>query len=96
MNMHCIYRILMAATMVLLAYTGAPAAGGNIRVLFVGGDWKSQLPNFHGNIPLRGYFVKQEVEKAAPGQFEFTLWTSYEFLQYGESESLRRVKAMAS
>ena len=38
---------------------------------------------------MRGYFVKQEVEKAAPGRFDFTLWTSYEFLQYGDAETLK-------
>ena len=68
----------------------AMAADGKIRVLFVGGDWKSQLPNFQGKTPLRGFFVRQEVEKAAPGKFEFTLWTSYEFLQYGDSASLKQ------
>ena len=61
-----------------------------LRVLFVGGDWKSQLPNYGGTTPLRGYFVRREVDKAAPGRFAFTLWTSYEFLQYGDAESLRR------
>jgi len=67
----------------------ASGAGEKTRVLFVGGDWKSQLPNFQGSTPLRGFFVRQEVEKAAPGRFEFTLWTSYEFLQYGDCESLK-------
>src|ERR1700682_2908832 len=68
---------------------GAQAAQ-KTRVLFVGGDWKAQLPNYQGKTPLRGFFVRQEVEKAAPGRFEFTLWTSYEFLQYGDSASLRK------
>lgn len=63
---------------------------GKTHVLFVGGDWKSQLPNYKGKTPLRGYFVRQEVEKAAPGQFDFTLWTNYEFQQYADAESLRR------
>ena len=81
---------LLAVGLALAAWTApAAAAEGKVRVLFVGGDWKSQMPNFQGKTPLRGYFVRQEVEKAAPGQFEFTLWTSYELLQYGDAESLR-------
>ena len=68
----------------------AAAADKPIRVLFVGGDWKAQLPNYQGKTPLRGFFVRDEVQKAAPGQFEFTLWTSYEFLQYGEPSSLSK------
>lgn len=67
-----------------------------IRVLFVGGDWKSLLPNYRylkdnqpAVRPLRGFYVKQRVDQTAPGQFEFTLWTSYEFLQYGDRQSLR-------
>ena len=74
----------------LAAMAEIQAAGQPLRVLFVGGDWKSQLPNYRGTTPLRGHFVKQEVDKAAPGRFAFTLWTSYEFLQYGDAESLRR------
>ncbi len=71
-----------------VAVREAVAADKPIRVLFVGGDWKAQLPNYQGKKPLRGFFVRDEVQKAAPGQFEFTLWTSYEFLQYGEPASL--------
>ena len=87
-----------------------------IRVLFVGGDWKSQLPEYITNagykylqkhpvswrsalppaisrkvsIPMRGYFVRKVVDKFAPGRFKFTLWTSYQFLQYGDAESLKK------
>ncbi|NNM86968.1 MAG: hypothetical protein HKL95_00440, partial [Phycisphaerae bacterium] len=67
-----------------------------IRVLFVGGDWKSMLPNYHymkdgkpAVRPLRGFYVRERVEKLAPGKFHFTLWTSYEYLQYGDRQSLR-------
>jgi len=80
----------------MLLFAGLPKeadaadADGKIRVLYVGGDWKAQLPNFNGDTPMRGFFVKQEVEKAAPGRFDFTLWTSYEYLQYAEVESLRQ------
>jgi uncharacterized membrane protein len=68
----------------------AAAAQPVIRVLFVGGDWKSQLPNYQGHIPLRGYFVREVVDKASPGEFQFTLWTSYEFLQYGDTETFKQ------
>ena len=88
-------RALLAPALVL----GIAAVAGaqdkqdkKIRVLYVGGDWKAQLPNFKTQdktVPMRGYFVQQEVEKAAPGRFEITLWTSYEFLQYGDAESLK-------
>ena len=86
-------RLGIMSLLLLALALGAFAAGGKVHVLFVGGDWKSQLPNFKGNdprhpIPLRGYFVRQEVEKAAPGEFDFTLWTSYEFLQYADADSL--------
>jgi len=84
----CTLRLVVLAVW-LAAVPAAMAADPPVRVLFVGGDWKSQLPNYQGKTPLRGYFVRQEVEKAAPGRFEFTLWTSYEFLQYGDGESLR-------
>jgi uncharacterized membrane protein len=67
----------------------AGAEERKIRVLFVGGDWKAQLTNFQGAKPLRGHFVRQEVEKAAPGKFDFTLWTTYEFLQYADRQTLR-------
>jgi len=80
--------ISMSANMLQKAEAGEP--GRKIRVLYVGGDWKAQLPNYQGNTPMRGFFVKQEVEKAAPGIFDFTLWTSYEFLQYADSEMLRQ------
>jgi uncharacterized membrane protein len=82
-------RIALALLFTFLLASFATQAAEKTRVLYVGGDWKSQLPNFQGKTPLRGHFVKQEVEKAAPGRFEFTLWTSYEFLQYGDSETLK-------
>jgi len=78
---------LVAAGPLALA-APATAEDARIRVLFVGGDWKAQLPNYRGDTPLRGHFVRREVEKAAPGRFDFTLWTSYEFLQYGDAASL--------
>jgi uncharacterized membrane protein len=68
----------------------ASQAGQPIRVLFVGGDWKSQLPDYQGHTPLRGYFVRGVVDQAAPGAFQFTLWTSYEFLRYGDAETFKR------
>ena len=83
---HCLLAVLLAFAI----SASADAAEKKTRVLFVGGDWKAQLPNFQGKIPLRGFFVRQEVEKAAPGKFDFTLWTSYEFLQYGETVSLKQ------
>ena len=85
------FRASALACSVLAVLSVAPVLGaeGKTRVLFVGGDWKGQLPNYKGTTPLRGYFVRQEVEKAAPGRFDFALWTSYEFLQYGDAESLR-------
>jgi len=81
---------LLPAVSAGLCRPAVAGAAEKMRVLFVGGDWKAQLPNFQGKTPLRGHFVKQEVEKAAPGRFDFTLWTSYEFLQYGDSESLKQ------
>ena len=81
--------VLAAAVVAATAGHSKAAADGKVRVLFVGGDWKAQLPNYQGKTPLRGHFVRQEVDKAAPDKFEFTLWTSYEFLQYGDSQSLR-------
>jgi uncharacterized membrane protein len=86
-------RRVSAWVLVLLwACTSVPAAAaaGRTRVLFVGGDWKAQLPNYRGAQPMRGHFVRRAVEQAAPGKFDFTLWTSYEFLQYGEGNSLRQ------
>jgi len=80
--------ISMSVNLLQKAEAGEP--GRKIRVLYVGGDWKAQLPNYQGNTPMRGFFVKQEVEKAAPGRFDFTLWTSYEFLQYADVETLRQ------
>ncbi len=82
--------LFLAALVVLAAAPGLVEAAPKVRVLFVGGDWKSQLPNYQGKTPLRGHFVRREVDKAAPGQFEFTLWTNYEFQQYADFESLRR------
>lgn len=84
-----IRRSLWSLWLGLVLWHAGPAAGEEpIRVLFVGGDWKAQLPNYQGQRPLRGYFVRDEVNKAAPGRFDFTLWTSYELLQYGEPASL--------
>ncbi|HUT89637.1 MAG TPA: glutamine amidotransferase [Thermoguttaceae bacterium] len=79
----------IVAGLVVASAGRAGAEERKIRVLFVGGDWKAQLTNFQGKRPLRGHFVRQEVEKAAPGKFDFTLWTSYEFLQYGDRQALR-------
>lgn len=83
------WRIFGVLCMACVLTLSAAAQGQQqkIRVLFVGGDWKSQLPEFNGTA-MRGYFVRDAVEKAAPGRFEFTLWTSYEFLQYGDSQTL--------
>ncbi len=50
---------------------------------------RRSCPITRAQTPLRGYFVRREVEKAAPGRFAFTLWTSYELLQYGDAESLQ-------
>src|SRR4051812_44555590 len=81
----------MRALLILLAVVLAVgAADPPTRVLFVGGDWKSQLEAWHGTTPLRGHFVRAVVDAAAPGRFDFPLWTSYEFLQYGDAESLGR------
>jgi uncharacterized membrane protein len=73
----------------LAATAEIQAAQQPLRVLFVGGDWKAQLPNYQGTTPLRGHFIRREVDKAAPGRFAFTLWTSYELLQYGDAEALK-------
>lgn len=81
------------ASITAVAALALPArldAAEKTRVLFVGGDWKAQLPNYQGKRPLRGFFVRQQVERAAPGRLEFTLQTSYEFLQYGDAESLAK------
>jgi hypothetical protein len=50
----------------VLASLGLPGVGARqaqaaakIRVLFVGGDWKSQLPNYRGTMPLRGHFIRR-------------------------------------
>ena len=84
--------LCVVALSALLAAAGQPAqaAPRPLRVLFVGGDWKAQLPNYQGKTPMRGYFVRQELEKAAPGRFILTLVTSYEFLQYGDPASLKK------
>lgn len=84
--------VLVMGMLLAAAVPQRAAAADKTRVLFVGGDWKSQLPNYkikNGTKPMRGYFVRQALEKAAPGKFELTLWTSYEFLQYGDAESLK-------
>ncbi len=81
--------LALLVTFVLLLVGALTDAAEPVRVLFVGGDWKSQLEDFQGKGPLRGYFVQREVDKAAPGRFAFTLWTSYEFLQYADGDSLR-------
>ena len=97
----CACRWLLGALAASAAFValGGPAAAQQgaqagrkekVHVLFVGGDWKAQLPNYQGKTPLRGHFIRRELEKAAPGRFELTLWTSYEFLQYGEDDSLRQ------
>ncbi|HYW80219.1 MAG TPA: hypothetical protein VE890_11610 [Thermoguttaceae bacterium] len=88
--MKCIKIVGLALVVWLAAMTEIQAAQQPLRVLFVGGDWKSQLPNYQGTTPLRGHFVRQEVDKVAPGRFVFTLWTSYELLQYGDTQSLQR------
>ena len=36
-----------------------------IHVLFVGGDWKSQLPNYHGTTPLHRLFMHRKLRKSA-------------------------------
>src|SRR4051812_25266221 len=62
---------LVLATLATLGGCVGPAqAQPKIRVLSVGGDWKSQLPNYRGTTPLRGHFVHREVEKATPGKFD--------------------------
>ncbi len=84
--------LVMVGCALLMVAASDAAAAEKTRVLFVGGDWKSQLPNYRtkeGTKPMRGYFVRQALDKAAPGKFELTLWTSYEFLQYGDAESLK-------
>ena len=80
--------ILFLCTLCLSLPTRAAAADHPTRVLFVGGDWKSQLTNYQQKTPLRGHFVQQQVDAIAPGEFIFTFWTSYEFLQYGDEQSL--------
>jgi uncharacterized membrane protein len=94
MPIRALAMLLAAATVMAAPAAAALADDVKVRVLFVGGDWKSQLPNYQGRTPLRGWFVRDAVEKAAPGKFDLTLWTSYEFLQYGDSESLRQFDAI--
>ena len=109
-------KMAMVAAGAIFLLPAPMAMAAKIRVLFVGGDWKSQLPQYitHAgyqylqkhpvswrralpraiakkvSIPMRGYFVRTVVDKAAPGRFVFTLWTSYQFLQYGDAESLKQ------
>src|SRR5687768_1090564 len=82
--------LLLAALLLPLAAGEAPP----IRVLIVGGDWKSQIDAAPGREPLRGHFIRAALDAAAPGRFAVTLWTSYEFLQYGDRESLRPFDAI--
>jgi hypothetical protein len=69
-----------------------------LRVLTISGDWKSQAwyqdiwmqgkgENGKGsNVTYRGRFIAREVEKAAPGQFQFTDITNYIGQQYGDAD----------
>ena len=75
--------VLIALMVMGVCLCSAQTSTNKIRVLFVGGDWKEQIETY------RGHFVEREVEKAAPGEFAFTQWTTYEFLQYAEPSSLR-------
>lgn len=83
MRHYTVLRLAWALCMFGLLAGIAFAAGPKTRVLFVGGDWQAQMPG------RRGDFVRQAVEQAAPGKFTFTLWTTYEFLQYGDRNSLK-------
>jgi len=75
---------------VLSVGTGTTFAGDQrIRVLFVGGDWKAQLPG------LRGDFRPQRGREGGAGDFRFYALTTYEFLQYGDAESLRAFDVVA-
>lgn len=90
---------LLLATMLWL-YSGvshaqqpvqAPTAGRRWRVLTITGDWKSQ-PFYQdvwmdgkGERLFRSRFIAREVEKAAPGRFEFTDITNYSGQQYGDA-----------
>ncbi len=80
-------------TIVLLGFCSTAILAAPTRVLFVGGDWKSQIsgdPVDPKNPPLRGHFVRRQTQGAAAGELTFTLWTNYEFLQYADETSLRR------
>ena len=67
----------------------AAAADKPIRVLFVGGDWKARLAGLsRGKNRCVASSFATRFKRRRPGQFDFTLWTSYEFLQYGEPASL--------
>ena len=84
--MRCGRTWLIAAGLVLMLHALALGQEKKMRVLYVGGDWKAQLDA--ADKPMRGHFIKREVDKVAPGRFDFTLWTSYEFLQYADAQSL--------
>jgi hypothetical protein len=71
--------------------------GGKIRVLTISGDWKSQ-PWYQdvwlqgrgedrkgSGVFYRGRFIAREVERVAPGQFEFTDITNYQAQAYGDA-----------
>ena len=93
---------ILALIVVAIIFNSASCAmAAKIRVLFVGGDWKSQLPAYTSQTrtakgvvtttrPLRGYFIRKLLHHVAPGRFALTLWTNYQFLQYGDAQSLKQ------
>jgi uncharacterized membrane protein len=82
------------------ASTPAMRASGKMRVLTISGDWKSQ-PWYQdvwmqggGQKLFRGRFIAREVEKAAPGKFEFTDITNYQAQAYGDANYFSQFDAI--
>ncbi len=93
---HKVLFSLLAALPALLPHSAQAQATKPLRVLTISGDWKSQ-PWYQDvwmqgkgtegkgtNVKYRGRFIAQEVERAAPGRFQFTDITNATGQQYGD------------
>lgn len=85
------FLLFVCLTTAVLAPSCQAQQPGKTRVLLVTGDWKSQAwyqDVWMGGKVFRGRFIAREVEKAAPGKFEFTQMTNYEAQQYLDANYL--------
>ena len=82
-------KFLLVTLLLLCGCAQAQQAPRPIRVLTIAGDWKAQAwyqdVRMGGKV-LRGRYIAREVEKAAPGQFQFTDINAYIGQQYGDED----------